>query len=486
MADNNIDIAIKTTGDTAGADKVDASIKKINGTVSVSTMDDFLTRTASKAKVAEFAFYDLDAEVTRTGNSGEKLDPLITKINRIPPAIKPAADGMKNFGGFVNQAGFQVTDFAVQVQGGTSAITAFSQQFPQLIGSVQQSGLELGKIEGGLAALPIGIGTAISIGAVAIGVGVSLAADAYAKMKKAQDDLRKSEEEHQKLYLFMAQQRLLLSNQIREEFILSIYTEQAEQLERQEKALTRLNELRAAQGSAAQAQADAAVTAAQNNGGNVFGAKGNAMAVGVDNQIDALQGKLQTSQQAVTQAVTDLENADRVLAEFRARNDQYSDGYIKADEAFKKATKAKEDATLELENQKAIFDAAIVGIAANTEASLNTLTTEANAAQTKAARDALIALEKKSAEVGGNISSSAKQAMEDLRKVLLDGMVKPDEMRLVTDAINQARAAREGADKEIMAAMSKLTEISATVLNELPALRGRIEGLYQQAQSQNQ
>lgn len=61
-----------------------------------------------------------------------------------------AARGGRNFGQVIGQAGFQVQDFFVQVQGGTNALTAFSQQGSQLLGIFGPAGAIAG------AALAIG------------------------------------------------------------------------------------------------------------------------------------------------------------------------------------------------------------------------------------------------------------------------------------------------------------------------------------------
>jgi hypothetical protein len=57
-----------------------------------------------------------------------------------------AAGQARNFGGIVGQAGFQLQDFAVQVQGGTSALTALSQQGSQFLGAFGTVGAIAGAI----------------------------------------------------------------------------------------------------------------------------------------------------------------------------------------------------------------------------------------------------------------------------------------------------------------------------------------------------
>lgn len=56
--------------------------------------------------------------------------------NKLPNATKTAEASIKKLGNVAGQAGFQLSDFVVQVQGGTSAFTAFAQQGGQLFGAI--------------------------------------------------------------------------------------------------------------------------------------------------------------------------------------------------------------------------------------------------------------------------------------------------------------------------------------------------------------
>lgn len=59
-------------------------------------------------------------------------------------ATKAANDSYKGLGGGIRNASYQVTDFMVQVQGGTSVIRALSQQMPQLLAGFGMMGVVLG------------------------------------------------------------------------------------------------------------------------------------------------------------------------------------------------------------------------------------------------------------------------------------------------------------------------------------------------------
>lgn len=98
-------------------------------------------------------------------------------------AAEAAGRSYDRMGSFATQAGYQISDFAVQVQGGTSALTAFSQQAPQLIGAAQQMGVSFSS----MMSMSVGLGTAISIGTVAAGIGIRMLSAEYEKMSSAQD-----------------------------------------------------------------------------------------------------------------------------------------------------------------------------------------------------------------------------------------------------------------------------------------------------------
>jgi hypothetical protein len=58
----------------------------------------------------------------------------IQRSQNFGAAVGAAGGGTRNLGQLAGQAGFQLQDFAVQVQGGTSALTALSQQGSQFLG----------------------------------------------------------------------------------------------------------------------------------------------------------------------------------------------------------------------------------------------------------------------------------------------------------------------------------------------------------------
>ena len=124
-----VTISISTIADTSGLKKTDAALEEVQDTAQDVTAAmqrstaEFAAMT-DKAKVSTFAFYDLDAALKKTGSKTEDLEPSTRKVT----------SGMANMRMGVQNASYQMADFAVQVGGGVSATRALSQQLPQLLG----------------------------------------------------------------------------------------------------------------------------------------------------------------------------------------------------------------------------------------------------------------------------------------------------------------------------------------------------------------
>lgn len=152
MADKDIKIGIKTTADTQGAKATTSALRE----------------TTAAATQLDGSASALNTQLTATGNTAESV-------------------GFKMSGklqGKFQQVGYQVQDFATQVAMGTSAVTAFGQQAPQLLGAFGPAGAVAGAF--------------ISLGALAYGVfskmggNVQSATDKLEAMKEAVDEIAKN------------------------------------------------------------------------------------------------------------------------------------------------------------------------------------------------------------------------------------------------------------------------------------------------------
>jgi chromosome segregation ATPase len=128
----------------------------------------------------------VNIDITTTANTAgakqaeKAMDGLAQSSNRVSTAGQAAGKSASRVGQLAGQAGFQVQDFAVQVGGGTSALTAFSQQAPQLLGAFGPGGAIAGAI--------------VAIGAIATQVFLKMGDDALTADEKAKKLADKLEE----------------------------------------------------------------------------------------------------------------------------------------------------------------------------------------------------------------------------------------------------------------------------------------------------
>ncbi len=107
-------------------------------------------------------------------------------LGRAGQAAAKAAQGTKGYGFAIQNASYQVGDFAVQIAGGTSASRAFAQQLPQLLGGL---GL-FGALAGAAAAIAVPLAASF----FATADNAKAAADAIDEFAKSVEDLSKFNE----------------------------------------------------------------------------------------------------------------------------------------------------------------------------------------------------------------------------------------------------------------------------------------------------
>lgn len=121
------------------------------------------------------------ADTSGANQATAAMGKLTTATAAATTATAGAAKGAGRVGQLAGQAGFQIQDFAVQVGAGTSALTAFSQQAPQLLGAFGPTGAIAGAI--------------VAIGAIAAKVFLTMLDDAKVAgeaAKEAGDDLKEA------------------------------------------------------------------------------------------------------------------------------------------------------------------------------------------------------------------------------------------------------------------------------------------------------
>ena len=84
-----------------------------------------------------------DKAVGKFGNTAAKAKP---KVKGFDNQVQSSGKGLNNFKSIAGQAGFQVQDFAVQLEGGTGFLRAFGQQGSQLAGAFGPTGAIVGAV----------------------------------------------------------------------------------------------------------------------------------------------------------------------------------------------------------------------------------------------------------------------------------------------------------------------------------------------------
>ena len=102
--------------------------------------------TAQAIQSTKFMWAELDKLEGAAVNADGSVRKLNTTMTRAASGVRQAASEMKGMNGGIQQAGFQIQDFIVQLQGGTSAFVAFGQQGSQLAGAFGAGGAVAGAV----------------------------------------------------------------------------------------------------------------------------------------------------------------------------------------------------------------------------------------------------------------------------------------------------------------------------------------------------
>jgi len=140
---------------------------------------------------ANRAIGQLEGAADRAGKTFKGLD---TQLTSTAKAVNDASNSSGRFKTSFQQAGYQIQDFIVQVQGGQSALVAFSQQGSQLAGAFGPGGAVLGAV--------------IALGSVLTGVLMTALCSSSNKMK----ELQTAAEELNKVVVINSQGVAALSN----------------------------------------------------------------------------------------------------------------------------------------------------------------------------------------------------------------------------------------------------------------------------------
>lgn len=105
----------------------------------------------------------LTVDSSQVTNATKQVDKLSGAVTNTGNSSQAATRKMSSMGVAVQQTGYQVGDFLVQVQSGTNWMVAFGQQATQLVGILPMMSKQLGMSVGALVGLSAGLGIAIPL-----------------------------------------------------------------------------------------------------------------------------------------------------------------------------------------------------------------------------------------------------------------------------------------------------------------------------------
>jgi len=150
---------IGLTVQSTGAEQATQEVKKL-GAAAQQVMDDF-NRMKSVMALAKKGTDEAAASFRRF--SVQDLQQASQRMQGFERNLANSRRGMNDFGVGIQQAGYQIGDFLVQVQSGTNWMVAFGQQATQLVGILPMFASNLGMSVGSMIALSSGLGIAIPL-----------------------------------------------------------------------------------------------------------------------------------------------------------------------------------------------------------------------------------------------------------------------------------------------------------------------------------
>jgi myosin heavy subunit len=341
---------------------------------------------------------DQDVAAVKASRSAEAQARSIREVEKATKAL------------LLQQVAVALQDTISQLREATGETGALREELGGLNGALEVAESSIGIFSVGLTTF-IATGNPAAAVAASVVTGLKGVADAYSEMKAAQKDLADAPKRHAEWMEYIRQAQESLRRDARTEFQLNTYRAEADQLERAARTLQRINELRSVQSGADVARAQADVTIAQNNGGDVKQAEAKLLSAQLTAELDNLDGRLAESQKAADDAANAAERS-RVLANDASVNNpkEFEKLSAAADEAAKKAA----DAIQARDFDAAKFVAEKTRIIANFEASLSTMETDLGAGvskETQAVRDSIYAtLKDQMASISSGVPTLTGQA----------------------------------------------------------------------------
>ena len=146
--------------------------------------------------------------------------------------------------------------------------------------------------------------------------------------------------------------------------------------------------------------------------------------------------------------------------------------------AAQEAQAAVADSIAEVETVRTEAEAAKAAIASEAVTQQSEVVASAKTSLTEAAETAKATLEAEAAEQGRKLTEGGKESLKILTEALKDGVVRPEEMGAIRDAIQQVKNSRDAADAEIKKSFGELEKANNAVMASQKMITER---LHQQA-----
>lgn len=318
-------------------------------------------------------------------------------------------------------------------------------------------------------------GNPIAASLALIGTALNGVMDAYRKADEQAKQLAKDEEAHLKN---ISELRALYYQQIRTENLVSFFNKELDSLDAQEKALKRISQIRASERALAAAEQQAASAAGVRGGDDPQFAAARDAVTATQQQIAEVNAKLQEQREAVAIA---QEKANTLALEAKALNEQQGEGgqeAVAAAKAAEQAAKAAEETKLDLAASVEVSQNEIQAIIAAGSEKITASASQAfEAASTKNAEELRSVIDGIKTAQNGILSEPVKRVNEGLAVLLADGKIIADEVALFTNLTLQFKTSREAATQQMQGYLQWLVTDERSMVAKMNGFDGQLRQL---------
>jgi hypothetical protein len=165
------------------AKRIEAAAKKVAIAEAKAAQDTAKAVMQAQKNRAEFAWAMAMQRQKEADMEARAAEKVVAAQNKMTYAVQDSNKGARQSELFIQQLGYQVGDFAVQVQSGTSALVAFAQQGTQILGFLPMAGA-FGAVAGAV--------LAVSTAVINLGMNMMSSKDSISQAKDALEAFKSS------------------------------------------------------------------------------------------------------------------------------------------------------------------------------------------------------------------------------------------------------------------------------------------------------